>query len=534
MSADPKAAPTGTDMPPATPTSEQAQPAVESVPETTETKPQTATEVASSAASQAAGAAAAAGAAVQSAANTARTRAQQHGFYQGNIEEELGQVVKSLGSFWGGFKARSASTFTTLKADAEKGFAQVQNDLKQLQDTKVEVGVKEKEEWEREQEEERKKKAEREMREANQSEEREREAASKDKGKGRALPEDETSRADPTSPTSAFFSRLTSSTSTLQATLQSTLTSTLAAAKANPALSNPTQLRDQLAENLRLSSARENLTMSLRQAEALAEDYLKKGGEWARSAEQAAEKWVEENVKVVPPQGVGASLAMGAWDAGELYSFSTMVPDEQKAPVAEDGRTPRASLSSAAVAGSRKEALLSRLREDKELLLPDPGGEAETQQRRDEFAAWVRDIWPTAQTAGREAEVGNVGVIRMALVPEHLTDEQFWQRYLFHKDMIEAADKKRKALLEASAADDGADDFNWDDDDDDDEQPAPSAKTAKTESPAPSAPSSSATPKPPAEAKSPPATSPRDSEESYDVVNASTATPTEDSDSDWE
>ncbi|CAK9779773.1 hypothetical protein CC85DRAFT_286274 [Cutaneotrichosporon oleaginosum] len=527
MSAEPKAPAIATEASPK-PSSEEATPVASTidVKESEATAP-TAAGTASSAASQAAEAAAAASASLQNAASTARARAQQHGFYQGNIEEELGQVVKSLGSFWGGFKAKSASTFTSLKADAEKGLAQVQNDLKQLQEAKVEVGVKEKEEWEKEQEEERKKKAEREAKEA---EEREREAASKEKGKGRALPEDETPAGEPTSPTSAFFSRLTNSTTSLQATLQSTLASTLAAAKANPALNNPTQLRDQLAENLRLSSARENLTLSLRQAESLAEEYLKKGGEWARNAEQAAEKWVEENVKVVPPEGVGASLAMGAWDAGELYSFSTMVPEKSEAPPAEGGRTPRASLSSAAVAGSRKEALLRRLREDKDLLLLDPGAEAETQQRRDEFAAWVRDVWPTAQTAGREAEVGNVGGIRMALVPEHLTDEQFWQRYLFHMDMIEAADKKRKALLEASTAENDADDFNWDDDEEEEEP----AKAAKPQSPAPSAPSSAATPKPPPASKSSAATSPRDSEESYDVVRTSTAAPTEDSDSDWE
>ncbi|BEI82589.1 hypothetical protein CcaverHIS002_0304570 [Cutaneotrichosporon cavernicola] len=532
MSADPKAPAISTDDSPAQLPSEPPTPVAASTSAAQEAKSPTAAEAASSAASQAAGAAAAAGAAVQNAANTARARAQQHGFYQGNIEEELGQVVKSLGSFWGGFKARSASTFTTLKADAGKGLAQVQNDLKQLQDVKVEVGVKEKEDWEREQEEERKKKEEHEAKEA---EEREREAALKDKGKGRALPEDEAGPDGLTSPTSAFFSRLTNSTSSLQATLQGTLNSTLAAAKANPALSNPTQLRDQLAENLRLSSARENLTLSLRQAEALAEDYLKKGSEWARNAEQAAEKWVEENVKVVPPEGIGATLAMASWDTGELYSFSTMVPEKQEVPTGEGGRTPRASLSSAAVAGSRKEALLRRLREDMELLLLDPGAKAETQQRRDEFAAWVRDTWPTAQTTGREAEVGNVGGIRMALVPEHLTDEQFWQRYLFHKDMIEAADKKRKALLEASTADDGTDDFNWDDDEE--EHAGPSAKDDKPVSPAPSGPSvpsSAATPKPPAVAKITPATSPRDSEESYDVVRTSTAAPTEDSDSDWE
>lgn len=347
--------------------------------------------------------------------------------------------------------AQSASTFTSIKADVDKTVAQVQTDLKHLQETKVEVAVKEPEEWEKEQLEERKKAAEKAEKE---KEEKEHEAATKEKGKGRALPEDETaegaSGTSLTSPTSAFFSRLTSSTSSLQATLQGTLNSTLQAAKTNPALNNPAQLRAQLAENLRLSSARENLSLSLKQAESLAEEYLKKGGEWVRDAERTAEKWVEENVKVVPPEGVGASIAMGAWDAGELYSFSTMTvtPPPETATTGEGGRTPRASLSSAAIAGSRKEALLRRLREDKELLLHDPAAEAETQQRRDEFANWVRDVWPTAQTAGREAEVGNVGSIRMALVPEHLTDEQFWQRYLFHIDMIEAADKKRKALLE--------------------------------------------------------------------------------------
>lgn len=33
-------------------------------------------------------------------------------------------------------------------------------------------------------------------------------------------------------------------------------------------------------------------------------------------------------------------------------------------------------------------------------------------------------------------------------VPEHLTDEQFWQRYLFHKHMIEDEEQKRKLLLQ--------------------------------------------------------------------------------------
>lgn len=36
----------------------------------------------------------------------------------------------------------------------------------------------------------------------------------------------------------------------------------------------------------------------------------------------------------------------------------------------------------------------------------------------------------------------------LSSVPEHLTDEQFWQRYLFHKHMIEDEEQKRKLLLQ--------------------------------------------------------------------------------------
>lgn len=36
----------------------------------------------------------------------------------------------------------------------------------------------------------------------------------------------------------------------------------------------------------------------------------------------------------------------------------------------------------------------------------------------------------------------------LSSVPEHLTDEQFWQRYLFHKQMIEDEEQKRKLLLQ--------------------------------------------------------------------------------------
>lgn len=435
-------------------------------------------------------------------------RAQEHGLYSGSFEEEVGQVVKSLGSFWGGFKAKSASTLTSLKSDLDKTVAQVQTDLKQLQETKVEVQTKTEQEWEAEQAAE--------LEKAKQA--REAEAATKAKGKGREEPPSSATLLSRLQST-ALGSQLTASTTQLQASLQSTLASTLAKAKSNPSL-DPTVLRTQLIENLRLSSAKENLTLSFQQAEKLAEEYLKKGGNLVRDAEAAAEKWVAENVKVVDPDSL---IPMGN---GDLYMFST---SSSSAPAQPSTGTPRPSLSSSALAGSRKEALLARLREDEALLLHDPAGSEETQQRRDEFALWIADKWPSVS---KKEEEEHIGAIRMALVPEHLSDEVFWQRYLFHRDMIEAADAKRKELLETEVE---TEDFKWDDDEEVGETPTASAGAAV---PAPVTIPATAAGVAKEEVKAEEKKeSPRDSEESYDVVRTSTAAPsatTEDSDSDWE
>ncbi|TXT05056.1 hypothetical protein VHUM_03876 [Vanrija humicola] len=454
-------------------------------------------------------------------AEGAAPRTALNGLYSGSLEEEVGQVMKGLGSFWGGLKAKSWSTYTTLKEDAEKTLGQLQEEAKQLSNTNVEIVRKDEAEWEAEQAEEKEKKR---IKAEVERAQKEAEAAVKDKGKGKEVD----APASPTR-TTAILDRLSTSTTQFQSSFQTTINNTLAAAKANPALADPAALRAKLAENLHLSSARENLSLSFQQAEKMAEEYLKKGGALVKDVQTKGEQWVEENVKLVAPPDEGQTfVSMGGWDGGDFYSFSTSSPTAAES----ESRTPRPSLSSAAMAGSRKEALLRRLREDKELLMVDPAGDAETQERRDEFATWVADKWPAAQTAGREEEEGHVGAIRMALVPEVLSDEQFWQRYLFHRDMIEAADTKRKLLLQASQEQESTDDFNWDDDDDEDDkaaaaaEPAPAAKAAA----APAAPAAAAA------GKSSASTSPRDSEESFDVVSdQKTATATEDDDdSDWE
>lgn len=201
--------------------------------------------------------------------------------------------------------------------------------------------------------------------------------------------------------------------------------------------------------------------MSMKQAEKLAEEYMKKGDQLVKDAE----KWMGDAVKVVPPEEQERRLAGMSWDGSDFYSFSTSTPTTEGS--GEKG-TERV-VSGLGLGGSRKDALLRRLREDKDLLLVDPESEEEMAERREEYRRWIQEKWETAKKTEREQEAGNVGTIRMALgvsfitdhvvddtdnpVPEHLTDDQFWQRYLFHKHMIEAEEEKRKAVVEGELPD---------------------------------------------------------------------------------
>jgi hypothetical protein len=246
------------------------------------------------------------------------------------------------------------------------------------------------------------------------------------KGKGKAKETDaptsadgdstSTAGADATSPSTNFLSRLTSSTTQLQATLQSTIQSTIASAQANPALSNPAQFRDQLAQNLHLNSARENLQMSMKQAEKLAEEYMKKGDQLVKDAE----KWMGEAVKVVPPEEQERRAAGMSWDGSDFYAFSTSTPT-QKVEGGDSGLGRQRQVSGVILGGSRKDALLRRLREDKDLLLFDPESAEESKERREEYRRWVEEKFETAKKDEKEQEEGNIGGIRMALGTSQIT-----------------------------------------------------------------------------------------------------------------
>lgn len=298
------------------------------------------------------------------------------------------------------------STLATLKADIDKTVTQAQADFEYLKAAKIEVVRKD---------------ATSEPTKVSAKEDQDISADTlkeepisvqndQDKGKGK-----ETAQSSATNQTSppAFFTKLASSTSQLQQSLLSAVQFTLDATTANSALSNPNAFRQQLVDNLRLASARENLQLSVKQAEKLAEEYLRKGDQWVKGAE----KWMEEAVKVVPPEGEETHVVNIGWDGGDWYSFSTSDNTPLHISTIDNGAPgPSAAGTQVKVlASSRKDALLKRLREDKQLLLVDPEGEGETEKRKAEFRDWVKTQWEAQKTNGRLEDEGLVGHIRMEL-----------------------------------------------------------------------------------------------------------------------
>ncbi|KIR57895.1 hypothetical protein I314_06401 [Cryptococcus bacillisporus CA1873] len=449
-----------------------------------------------------------------------------------NFQEEVGQVMGTLNSWWGGVKKQSASTLATLKADIDKTVSQAQADFEYLKAAKVEVVRKDATA-------EPPKVSAKENQGVSASPSKEEPIGVEgDQEKGKGKEEVPSSTPNQTSPP-AFFTKLASSTGQLQRSIVSAVQSTLDATSANSALSNPNAFRQQFVDNLRLTSARENLQLSVKQAEKLAEDYLRKGDQWVKGAE----KWMEEAVKIVPPEGEETHVVNIGWDGGDWYSFSTSNDPSHISAIDSGASEPSAASTQVKVlASSRKDALLKRLREDKQLLLVDPEGEGETEKRKAEFRDWVNTQWEVQKTKGRLEDEGLVGSVRMELVPEHLTDEQFWQRYLFHKHMIEDEEQKRKLLLQSSQQDQ-ADDFNWDDEPEEttplgERQASHDIDTPKVSSDGKQ--SSLILNYSKVKLAALDSSSPQDSEESYDLVSDQggktirAAPPVGDDDSDWE
>ncbi|KAJ9123973.1 hypothetical protein QFC22_000764 [Naganishia vaughanmartiniae] len=394
------------------------------------------------------------------------------------LEDEVGQVVQQLsswgGSLWGGFRKQSAFAFDTVKKDLSRTVREAQDDLKKLQTQTVEV----------------------ELRDPAYTLD---ETPVNDKGKGKEPlhdVKDPDHAAEATAPlsnihvpttqeTKEFFAKIgqtfsTQSTSINQnlATLQKSLSESLAVASSNPQLQslnlNKLTRNDinfaQFSTNIQKNLAQAGTKLNLQQAEKLAEEYLKK----SEGLLHDAGEFLKDAVKVVPPEdGDGQAIA---WDGSDMYSFSTAGQSARKfsnSTLVESGRSASTEVSRSQL---RKEALLHRLRADKELFLVDPSAETESTSRREAFARFLETH--VARKAGIEAEalddmkeaelsletkdVETLKQTRDELVPSHLAEDVFWTRYFFHKFAIEEEERKRQQLLQGKLDSPQEDDFSWD------------------------------------------------------------------------
>ncbi|KAF9512170.1 hypothetical protein BS47DRAFT_1330494 [Hydnum rufescens UP504] len=462
------------------------------------------------------------------------------------LNEEVSQALGQLGRFWGGFRKQSQSAFALARKDLGNVVEQARSEFGKIA-TEVSGAIG--------------------APPTPHSGESFPETPTIDvKGKGKEVPVEgditdvaAAPSSPPASPTDGNMS--TSIFARLQAQLPpnlqpAALSSALSSARATSASSLSTvnsdlaYLRSALTSNIQ----RAQTNLNVAQAEKLAEGYLAKSAELFNQAGE----FLKDAVKVVPPSPEDATL-IPVVSGSDLWLFpspigttgwgGTQTDDDKN--VAPPSRLPRdrdASLPTRLGHGTRSEGLLHRLKYDPDMLRLDPSQDPVVGA---DFAEFVREVEESGGASG-EAFVSKIGQevgstlngkptadaialidTRDALVPTELSNETFWIRYFFRVHQIIQEEEKRKALLADAIQRD--DEFSWEEDDEDEANPtAPPASVSTTtltptpvtdadstqlsnrSKPSPALNSLSHVPLAP--------TSPRLSEDSYDLVESKVGT----------
>ncbi|KAG2079142.1 hypothetical protein BDR04DRAFT_1040987 [Suillus decipiens] len=417
-----------------------------------------------------------------------------------SLNEEVSQVIGQLGKFWGGFRKQSETAFATARKDFGEVVSQAQKELGKLAistETRANAHATETEDQESESE----------------------------CGTAPQTPTAEShSAAGSLSTSQSFFARLQSS---LPPNIVSTVQAQLPESLKHP-------------QNIDLSQLRTTLNTEFQRVQgvtrAQAEEYVHKSEHLLREAMKEASEALRDAVKVIPPEESGGSSYQGlVWDGSDVW----MVPME--GDVKGKGKETDLGISSGrqsedarqAVA-TRAQALLKQLKSNPEIIKLDPEADAASKtfhtwmseaHRKDEHPGttfWSERI---ARTLSDPDDGQTLQETFDALVPSILSDEEFWTRYFFRVYQIEQEEIRRKALIHG--ADQTEEDFSWEDDDD--ESVAPEYKslgmlessTLSQRTLAPKAADTSDVQSLPnsSQFNTPMTMSPRESEDSYDVVS---------------
>ncbi|CUA66665.1 hypothetical protein RSOLAG22IIIB_00106 [Rhizoctonia solani] len=248
-----------------------------------------------------------------------------------------------------------------------------------------------------------------------------------------------------------FFSRLQANLppqfapAAITATLQSQLTTAQTQAGA---------LRTSLAANIQRIQQEGNVPISFAQAEKLAGEYVHRSEELLKGAGA----FLKDAVHVIPAEGSGDIRGV-VWDGSDIWMMPSPIAPGTPAP--EESASGRPALTHA-------EALLKRLKSDPEVLQVDPAASSAKGNYEKYLAGidsnsaeWTNRIREVIADTSEDSDA--LLATKEKLVPESISEDEFWKRYFFRVQQINEDEEKRKIILEAPTQSD--DDFSWEDDD---------------------------------------------------------------------
>ncbi|KAI8993759.1 hypothetical protein BD414DRAFT_534871 [Trametes punicea] len=456
-----------------------------------------------------------------------------------SLNEEVSQVVGQLSRFWGGFRKQSQSALEAARKDLGQVVQQAQKELTKLtaealpaatpasatepsaSPTEQAASIP-----------------------AEAQAEAQAEASAEAPDSTTITPDatsNEPSTSQPSSQPQTLFSRL-------QAALPPSLVSTV-----------QTQLPESLKETLkhaRVGSAslsaldfaqlRSTIASELHRVQGATEEYVHKSEDFLREAGE----FLKDAVKVVPPEDADAGYPGLVWDGTDVWMLPTTGGSAASSGASvgkgkgkeREGRTSsssgRPSVDTLRAVATRAESMLKQLRHDPEVIKADPNEdekirelytgwlatEASSEERGLGTAAWQKKV---EDALGDPVDGSALKATMDALVPEIMTQDEFWTRYFFRVYQVEREEARRKAIIQGTH--DNEEDFTWDDEED---VASPTRASAPQEVAISKAEQAESTPSAPhvktsavAEARSristPSNTSPRQSsEDSYDVVSS--------------
>ncbi|KAL7281275.1 hypothetical protein ACG7TL_004584 [Trametes sanguinea] len=400
-----------------------------------------------------------------------------------SLNEEVSQVVGQLSRFWGGFRKQSQTALEAARKDLGQVVQQAQKELTKLTSealpstsasTSAPPSVSEPSASATEQA-------------ASLPAEAEAEAEGQASAAHVAPNDDDTpeaSAAEPSPSTSqsqpqTLFSRL-------QAALPPNLVSTV-----------QTQLPESLKETLkhaRVGSAnlsaldfaqlRSTITTELQRVQGATEEYVHRSEDFLREAGD----FFKEAVKVVPPEEGDAVYPGLVWDGTDVWmlpttggSASPAEPSSGKGKGKEretrsSSSSGRPSVDTLRAVATRAESMLKQLRHDPEVIKADPNDDEKARQL---YTNWVateasdeeRGLGtPAWQKKVEEALADPVDGAALkstmdTLVPEVMTQDEFWTRYFFRVYQVEREEARRKAIIQGTT--DNDEDFSWEDEEED-------------------------------------------------------------------